>query len=142
MLVVRKHKDHSAFKLKNPQDDMTYSLARSHWLPEASLGSQPYIICCEGKSLQSWRKTKSVCIEGVKDDYQGQGNKKGANMNGQSSQDGNERGDNVESGESINDSQDGNNVDNVVENDTSVNNGQDDNEEGTTNVSRIVKPAI
>ena len=51
-------------------------------------------------------------------------------------------GDNVESGESINDSQDGNNVDNVVENDTSVNNGQDDNEEGTTNVSRIVKPAI
>ena len=81
VLVVRKHKDHSAFKLKNPQDEMTYSLARSHWLPEASLGSQPYIICCEGKSLQSWRKTKSVCIEkydtkdkGVKDDDQGQGN--------------------------------------------------------------------
>ena len=27
VLVVRKHKDHSAFKLKNPQDDMTYSLS-------------------------------------------------------------------------------------------------------------------
>ena len=78
VLVIRKHKDHSAFKLKNPQDDMTYSLARSQWLPEASLGSQPYIICCEGKALQSWRKTKSVCVEtigtkdkGVKDDRKG-----------------------------------------------------------------------
>ena len=144
VLVVRKHKGHSAFKLKNPQDDMTYSLARSHWLPEASLGSQPYIICCEGKSLQSWRKTKSVCIEkydtkdkGVKDDYQGQGSKKGGNTNGESSQDGNERGDNVESGESVNDSQDG---DNEVENDPSVNNGQDDNEEGTARIKdRSVK---
>ena len=45
-LVVRKHKPHSAFKLKNPQDDLTYSLSRSHWLPEASRGSRPYIICC------------------------------------------------------------------------------------------------
>ena len=52
-MVVRKHKDHSAFKLKNPQDDMTYSLSRSQWLPEAS--------------LQSWHNTKSVCFE-TKDD--------------------------------------------------------------------------
>ena len=44
VLVVRKHNDHSAFKLKNPQDDMTYSLSRSQWLPKASPGSQPYII--------------------------------------------------------------------------------------------------
>ena len=27
VLVVKKHKDHSAFKLKNLQDDMTYSLS-------------------------------------------------------------------------------------------------------------------
>ena len=96
-LVVRKHKPHSAFKLKNPQDDLTYSLSRSHWLPEASLGSRPYIICCEGKALQSWRKTKSVCFQkpstkhkGVKDDQKVQRNTKKA-MNGRSSQDDTER---------------------------------------------------
>ena len=60
-LVVKKNK-HSAFKLKNPQDDMTCSLSRSQWLPEASLGSQPYIICREGKSFQLGRKVRSVYI--------------------------------------------------------------------------------
>ena len=75
VLVIRQHKDHSAFKLKNPQDDMTYSLSRSHWLPEASLGSQPYIICCEGKALQSWRKTRSVCFERKNDE----GDRRGEN---------------------------------------------------------------
>ena len=63
VLVVRTHKGHSAFKLKNPQNDKTYSLSRSQWLPEASLGSQPYIICRDGKPLQSWSSTKSVCFE-------------------------------------------------------------------------------
>ena len=63
VLVVQTHKGHSAFKLKNPQNDKTYSLSRSQWLPEASLGSQPYIICRDGKPLQSWSSTKSVCFE-------------------------------------------------------------------------------
>ena len=133
-LVVRKHKPHSAFKLKNPQDDLTYSLSRSHWLPEASLGSRPYIICCEGKALQSWRKTKSVCFQkpntkhkGVKDDQKVQRNTKKA-MNGRSSQDDTGAGNDVKNAESVNDSQDGNDADNEVENDPSVNNVQDDNE--------------
>ena len=136
VLVIRQHKDHSAFKLKNPQDDMTYSLSRSHWLPEASLGSRPYIICCEGKSLQSWKKTKSVCIEkddtidkGVKDDQKVQHNtKEGKKAKNGHSQDDNEAGNDVKNAESVNDIQDGNNADNVVENDPSVNNVQDDNE--------------
>ena len=135
-LVVRKHKPHSAFKLKNPQDDLTYSLSRSHWLPEASLGSRPYIICCEGKSLQSWKKTKSVCIEkddtidkGVKDDQKVQRNtKEGKKAKNGHSQDDNEAGNDVKNAESVNDIQDGNNADNEVENDPSVNNVQDDNE--------------
>ena len=137
MLVITEHKPHSAFKLKNPQDDKTYSLARSHWLPESSLGSQPYIICCEGELLRSWRKTKSVSIEkydlkdkGVKDDHKGRGNKKEGNINGESNQDGNERSDDGENGESVSDTQDGNNADNEVEDDPSVNNGQGDNEAG------------
>ena len=60
---------HSAFKLKHPQDNMTYSLSRSQWLPKASLGSQPHIICCKGKSLLSWHHTQSVCIERKGDKY-------------------------------------------------------------------------
>ena len=140
VLVVRKHKDHSAFKLKNPQDDKTYSLARSQWLPESSLGSQPYIICCKGKSLESWGNTKSVCVEkydtfdtkstGVKDDHKGRGNKKEGNMNGESSQDGNERGDNVENGD---------NADDEVENDSSINNRQDDEEGNDSKKDQRVK---
>ena len=137
MLVITEHKPHSAFKLKNPQDDKTYSLARSHWLPESSLGIQPYIICCEGELLRSWRKTKSVSIEqydpkdkGVKDDHKGRGNKKEGNMNGESSQDGNERGDNVENGD---------NADDEVENDSSINNRQDDEEGNDSKKDQRVK---
>ena len=134
VLVIR-HKDHSAFKLKNPRDDMTYSLSRSQWLPEASLGSQPYLICCEGKALHSWRKAKSVCVEKdhtidtkhkcVKDDQKVQHNKKEGKktMNGQG-QDDTGAGNDVKNAESVNDSPDG---DNEVENDPSVNIVQDDN---------------
>ena len=96
MLVVRKHKDHSAFKLKNPRDDMTYSLSRSQWLPEASLGSRPYIICCEGKALQSWRKTRSVCFERKNDECDRRG------------ENGNKVAKNVKEVESANDVQDDN----------------------------------
>ena len=145
-LVVRKHKPHSAFKLKNPQDDLTYSLSRSHWLPEASLGSRPYIICCEGKALQSWRKTKSVCFQkpntkhkGVKDDQKVQRNKKEGKkaMNGHSQDDNEVGNDFFLNRESVNDSPDGNDADNEIENDPSVNNAQDDNE--TSNGSTSVK---
>ena len=59
----------SAFKLKCPQNNMSCSLSRSQWLPKASLGSQPYIICCKGKSLLSWHHTQSVCIERKDDKY-------------------------------------------------------------------------
>ena len=62
-------KSHSAFKLKYPQDDMTYSLSRSQWLPKASLGSQPHIVCCKGKSLLSWHHAQSVCIKRKGDKY-------------------------------------------------------------------------
>ena len=62
-------KSHSAFKLKYPQDNTTYSLSRSQWLPKASLGSQPHIICCKGKSLLSWHHTQSVCIKRKGDKY-------------------------------------------------------------------------
>ena len=148
VLVATKYKDHSAFKLKNPQDNMTYSLSRSQWLPEASLGSQPYIICCEGKSLQSWRKTKSVCVEkndtidtkhkGVKDDQKVQRNKKEGKkaMNGHHQDDNEASNDFFLNSESVNDSPDGNNADNEIENDPSVNNAQDDNEmsNGSTSV--------
>ena len=149
VLVIR-HKDHSAFKLKNPRDDMTYSLSRSQWLPEASLGSQPYIICCEGKAMQSWRKTKrSVCVQkndaidtkhkGVKDDQKVQRYKKEGKkaMNGHHQDDNEVGNDFFLNSESVNDSQDGNNADNEVENDPSVNNVQDDNEtsNGSTSVT-------
>ena len=66
-LVIKKNKGHSAFKLKNPQDDMTCPLSRSQWLPEASLGSQPYIICREGWPLQSRHNVRSLCIEAIED---------------------------------------------------------------------------
>ena len=62
-------KSHSAFKLKCPQDNTTCSLSRSQWLPKASLGSQPYIICYKRKSLLSWHHTQSVCIERKDDKY-------------------------------------------------------------------------
>ena len=51
----------SAFKLKNPRDDQTYPLHKSQWLPEALRGSQPYIICREGKSFRTGLKKDQVC---------------------------------------------------------------------------------
>ena len=59
--VIKKNKRNTAFKLKNLVDDMTYSLSRSQWLPEASLGSQPYVICREGQSFL-WG-VKTVCLD-------------------------------------------------------------------------------
>ena len=59
--MIKKNKRKTAFKLKNLVDDKTYPLSRSQWLPEASLGSQPYAICRRGQSFH--RKMKTVCIK-------------------------------------------------------------------------------
>lgn len=55
--VIKKKKRNTAFKLKNLVDDVTYPLSRSQWLPESSLGSQPYVICREGQSFHWGMKT-------------------------------------------------------------------------------------
>ena len=65
--IIKKNERKTAFKLKNLVDDMTYPLSRSQWLPEASLGSQPYAICREGQSFR--RKVKTVHIEEGKVTY-------------------------------------------------------------------------
>ena len=69
-LDVKQHKkDHSAFKLKNTQDGKTHPLSKSQWLPEAIMGSQPYILCRKGMPLHSKvkKKVKSVYINIVKE---------------------------------------------------------------------------
>ena len=48
VVELEARKGRSSFKLKNPQDGVTYSLTKSQWLPEALRGSQPHIICREG----------------------------------------------------------------------------------------------
>ena len=64
------------FKLKNLQENTTQPLSKSQWLPESLHGSQPHILCCQGRKLQSLRKEKirSVYIkrgEGSKVKYGG-----------------------------------------------------------------------
>ena len=51
--VKRRKKDDSAFKLTNAQDGKMHPLSKSQWLPEAIMGSQPYILCRKGKPLSS-----------------------------------------------------------------------------------------
>ena len=51
--VKRRRKDDFVFKLKNAQDGKTHPLSKSQWLPEAIMGSQPYILCRKGKPLSS-----------------------------------------------------------------------------------------
>ena len=58
----------SAFKLKNPRDDQTYPLQKSHWLPEALHGSQPYLIGREGKPFRSRIKNNKVWSVYVKNE--------------------------------------------------------------------------
>ena len=58
----KKNRGSTSFKLKNVEDNLTYPLSKSQWLPEASLGSQPYIICGEGRSFRWPRGTNSVYV--------------------------------------------------------------------------------
>ena len=51
--VKRRKKDDSVFKLKNAQDGKMHPLSKSQWLPEAIMGSQPYILCRKGEPLSS-----------------------------------------------------------------------------------------
>lgn len=66
LIINPRSAKNSAFELKDPRDDHTYPLHKSQWLPEALRGSQPYIICCKGKSFRSRLKkdrVRSVYIE-------------------------------------------------------------------------------
>lgn len=62
--IKRYKKNRSVFKVKHPQTGKTHPLSKSQWLPEALLGSQPYIIGLEGNShtSQKRKKTRSVHI--------------------------------------------------------------------------------
>ena len=59
----KKNRGSTTFKLKNVEDNLTYPLSKSQWLPEASLGSQPYMICGEGRSFRWPRGTNSVFVD-------------------------------------------------------------------------------
>ena len=71
--VIKKHRRNTAFKLKNLVDDKTYPLSKSQWLPEASLGSQPYAICRRGQSFL--HGMKCVCLDNKKGEKGKEGEK-------------------------------------------------------------------